>query len=234
MNELNLTFAFTAGILATVNPCGWAMLPSFVSYYLGSKDEFYEHKPLLERLSEGVTLGLLVTAGFLLVFSTFGIVISAGLRVIIQWMPIAGLVVGIGLVFLGIWLFRGKSIPFFSPSLEVDLQSRKPKSIFLFGVAYALVSLSCTLPIFLAVIGAGLTAAGPVASAIMLASYGTGMASVLIGVSLGEALFKGAVSRWFAKLLPYVHKFGAAMLVLAGAYLIWYQGRLINLFLAGF
>ncbi|MCW5886888.1 MAG: cytochrome c biogenesis protein CcdA [Anaerolineales bacterium] len=234
MDGLNLVFAFSAGVLATVNPCGWAMLPSFVSYYLGSKDKGYKQEPFSSRAMEGIVLGLLLTTGFLTVFGMFGIVISAGLRAVVQWMPVAGLLVGVGLVILGIWLYGGKSIPFLSPSLKVDLQSRNPKSIFLFGVAYALASLSCTLPIFLAVIGVGLTAAGPVAIGIMLASYGAGMATVLMGVSLGAVMFKGAVSRWFAKLLPYVHKFGAAMLVLAGSYLIWYQGRFIPLFLAGF
>ncbi|HRN51855.1 MAG TPA: cytochrome c biogenesis CcdA family protein [Anaerolineales bacterium] len=234
MNELNLAFAFTAGIFATVNPCGWAMLPSFVSYYLGSKDESYEHKPLLDRASEGIVLGLLLTGGFLTVFGTFGIVISAGLRAVVQWMPVASLIVGVGLVILGVWLYGGKSIPFPLPSLKVDLQSRTPKSIFLFGVAYGLASLSCTLPIFLAVIGAGLTVAGPLASGIMLASYGAGMATVLMGVSFGAVMFKGAVSRCFTMLLPYVHKFGAAMLILAGLYLIWYQGRYLPLIFSGF
>lgn len=233
MNELNLAFAFTAGIFATVNPCGWAMLPSFVSYYLGSKDQGYEQKPIPHRVLEGVLLGLIITAGFLTVFGTFGIIISAGLRAIIQWMPVAGLFVGVGLVILGIWLYRDKSFSVFSPSLKVDLQSRKPKSIFLFGVAYALASLSCTLPIFLAVVGAGLTMSGVGTSAIMLTSYGAGMATVLMAVSLGVVLFKGTISRWFTKLLPHVHKFSAIVLVVAGLYLIWYQGRYIPLILAG-
>ncbi|KAA3644018.1 MAG: cytochrome c biogenesis protein CcdA [Chloroflexi bacterium] len=233
MNELNLAFAFTAGLFATVNPCGWAMLPSFVSYYLGSKEEAYAEKPFSARLWEGIVLGLLVTAGFLAIFGTVGIAISAGLRFIIQWMPLAALVVGVTLVLLGLWLFSGKSLPFSLPTPDLNMNAHNPRSVFLFGVAYAIASLSCTLPIFLAVIGAGLTAAGPVASVAMLLTYGAGMAVVLMAVSLSAALFKDAVTQWFRKLLPYMHKFGAAMLIIAGIYLIWFQGRYIPLVLAG-
>lgn len=228
MNELNLAFAFSAGLVATVNPCGWAMLPSFVSYYLGSREEGFRQRPVLFRLREGLFLGLLVTTGFLVVFGGMGTVISLGLRAVIQWMPYAAIMVGAVLVFLGLWLFSGRSILVSLPSIDVNLSTRNPRSVFLFGAAYAFASLSCTLPIFLAVIGAGLAAAGASASLLMLLSYGSGMAVVLIAVSLSAALLKDTVASSFSKFLPYVHKFGAAMLVLAGSYLVWYQAQFLS------
>lgn len=233
MNELNLAFAFTAGFIATVNPCGWAMLPSFVSYYLGSKEEDYEQRPITSRIWEGFGLGLIVTAGFLSVFGITGYVISAGLRFIIQWMPLAGLLIGVSLVFLGIWLYTGKSLPFSLPTPNMNLNARNPKSVYLFGVAYAMASLSCTLPIFLAVVGAGLAASGTGTLIIMFAAYGAGMSVVLMAVSIGAVLLKGTIVQSFNRFLPHVHKFGASMLVIAGIYLIWYQGRYLPLILAG-
>jgi cytochrome c biogenesis protein CcdA len=234
MNELNLAFAFTAGMFATVNPCGWAMLPSFVSYYLGSREAGFEDRPLASRMREGLVLGLLVTAGFLAIFGTAGIVISAGLRAIVKWMPLASLLVGAGLVLLGLYLLAGKSLPLSLPIPQVDLHSRNPKSVLLFGVAYAFASLSCTLPVFLVVVSASLTAAGLAGSAAMFLSYAAGMAVVLMSVAVGAALLKGTVAEWFRGLLPYVHRIGAVLLVLAGAYLILYQGRYLPLILAGF
>jgi len=68
----------------------------------------------------------------------------------------------------------------------------------------------------------------------MLLSYAAGMATVLMSVALGAALLKSAVAQWFRKLLPYVHRLGAGLLVLAGLYLIWYQGRYLPLVFAGF
>ncbi len=230
MHGLNLAFAFTAGMLATVNPCGWAMLPAFVSYYLGSRQEGYEEKPFATRLWDGLLLGLLVTAGFLIIFGGAGIAISSGLRVIVQWVPFIALLVGVALTLLGVWLLAGKSLPFSLPALNVDLQSRNPKTAFLFGTAYALASLSCTLPVFLVVVGTSLTAADVASNAAMFFSYAAGMAVVLMAVSLSAALVKGAVTESLRGVLPYVHRIGAVMLILAGLYLIWYQGRNVFLF----
>ena len=229
MDGLNLTFAFTAGMLATVNPCGWAMLPSFVAYYLGSRQAGYDEQPLVTRLWDGLLLGLLVTAGFLVVFGGAGIAISSGLRAIVQWVPFVALLVGIALTFLGVWLLAGKSLPFSLPTLNVDLQSRNPKTAFLFGIAYALASLGCTLPVFLVVVGTSLTAAGVTGNTVMFFSYAAGMAVVLMAVSLSAALVKGAVTESLRGVLPYVHRIGAVMLILAGLYLIWYQGRYLPL-----
>ncbi len=233
MNELPLAFAFTAGLFATVNPCGWAMLPSFVSYYLGSREEGYEQRPLASRAVEGLYLGLLVTAGFLTIFGTAGIVISAGLRVIIKFMPFAALAVGVALVLLGAWLLAGKSLPVSLRVPQINVSARNPRSVFLFGMAYAFASLSCTLPIFLAVVGTSLATATAGGSLVMFGTYAAGMATVLMSVALSAALLKGTVSLWFRRLLPYVHRLGALLLVLAGLYLIWYQGRFLPLIIAG-
>lgn len=234
MNEINIAYAFTAGMLATINPCGWAMLPSFVSYYLGSGQEGYEQKPLAGRLFEGLFLGLLVTAGFLFIFGTAGIVITAGLRLIVKYMPFATIFVGVALVGIGLWLLAGKSLPFSLPALNLDLRAHNPKSVFLFGLAYGFASLSCTLPIFLAVVGASLTINGLFGRMVMFLGYTAGMGTVLISVALSAALLKEAIIERFQTLLPYTYRLGAFLLIVAGLYLIWFQGRYLPLILAGF
>lgn len=67
----------------------------------------------------------------------------------------------------------------------------------------------------------------------MFLSYTAGMAVVLMSIASGAALLKGIVVEWFRGGLPYVHRIGAILLVLAGAYLIWYQGRYLPLVAAG-
>jgi cytochrome c-type biogenesis protein len=234
MSGVNLALAFSAGMLATLNPCGWAMLPTFVSYYLGSREGDYEQRTFANRATEGLLLGLLVTGGFLTVFGIAGGIISAGLHLIVQYMPLAALITGIVLVLLGLWLLAGKSLPFSLPVPQVaNSRARNPKSAFVFGIGYAFASLSCTLPVFLAIVGASLTTSGFIASALMFSAYALGMATVLIGVALGTALLKGAVAQWFRKILPYVYRISAIMLILAGLYLIWYQSRYIPLIFNG-
>jgi cytochrome c-type biogenesis protein len=233
-DQLNLAFAFSAGMLATVNPCAWAMLPAFVSYYLGTEEEGYVLEPLSERALEGIKLGLLITAGFLLIFGGMALVISAGLRFIIKVMPVLAIIVGGLLALLGIWLLAGKSLPIRIPQPQIDVSARNNKSVFMYGLAYGFASLSCTLPIFLAVVGASLTISGMGGLTIMFAAYGAGMATVLMSVAIGTAMFKGIVLQWFRKILPYVHTIGAVMLIVAGIYLIWFQAQYLPYILAGF
>lgn len=161
------------------------------SYYLGSHDEGYEDRPMAARLREGLALGLLVTAGFLLVFGTAGIVISVGLRFVVRYLPLGAVVVGIGLVLLGLWLLAGKSLLISLPVPDVDVHIRSPKTVFLFGLAYGAASLSCSLPVFLVVVGTSLTVESVAGGAAMFSGYAAGMGSVLMTVSLGAALCRG-------------------------------------------
>ena len=231
---LPLAWAFSAGMLATVNPCGWAMLPSYGAYYLGSREAGYEQRPLILRGAEGFRLGLLMTAGFLAVFSVVGAIISLGLRVLIQAMPFLAILVGAGLVGLGLWLLFGGSLRLSIPTPKIQAQARNPKSVFLYGMAYGFASLSCTLPIFMVVIGSSLATGTPGEAAVMFGSFGAGMALVLMAVVISIALVKGAIVEQVQAVLPYVHRFGAALLVFAGAYLIWYQARYLPFFLSTF
>lgn len=231
MNELNFFFAFSAGALATFNPCAWAMLPTFVSFYLGSREADYDQRSFAARATEGLTLGLLVTGGFLLVFGVAAIILSIGLRFIVRYLPLGALVTGIALVILGFWLLAGKPFPFSVSLPQINTsRTRNPKSAFMFGVGYALASLSCTLPVFMSIVGATLTISGFLSGAIMFGGYAFGMAVVLISIAISTALLKGAIAQWFRKLLPYVYRVSAVMLIFAGLYLIWYQGRNVFLF----
>jgi cytochrome c biogenesis protein CcdA len=95
-------------------------------------------------------------------------------------------------------------------------------NVFLFGIAYAVGSLSCTLPIFLLVAGSALGGGSLAGSLGQFVSFGLGMGSVLIAVTIGAVFFRDAVGRSLRHLLPHVHRFSALFLVGAGAYLVYY------------
>lgn len=88
-------------------------------------------------------------------------------------------------------------------------------------------------PVFLAIVGASLTASGFIAGLLMFSAYALGMATVLMSVAIGTALLKCAIVQWFRKFLPYVYRISAIMLILTGLYLIWYQSRYIPLIFSG-
>lgn len=222
METLNFAFAFSAGALATFNPCAWAMLPTFVSFYLGSREAEYEQRSFAARAAEGLTLGLLVTGGFLLVFSIASVILSIGLRFIVRYLPFGSLITGIALIILGFWLLAGKPFPFSIALPQINAtRARNPKSAFMFGVGYALASLSCTLPVFMSIVGASLTVSGALSGAIMFGGYAFGMAAVLMSVAVGTALLKGAIAQWYRRFLPHIYRISAVMLIVAGVYLVW-------------
>ena len=151
MIEIPLVFAFSAGFAAAFNPCGVAMFPAYVGYQLGTVET--TRNPVRSALT-GLLMGLSATAGFVVVFGAVGLVLAAGGRVIGQFLPFVGLGVGIVIAGTGVWLLvSGRKIAIMSAS-RVNLgQGKGLRSVFMFGIAYAIASLSCALPLFLVAVG---------------------------------------------------------------------------------
>ena len=82
--------------------------------------------------------------------------------------------------------------------------------------------MSCTLPVFLAVVGSALARSGFVAGALQFVLYALGMGVVMCALTLGVALFKQGTVRWARAVLPYVQPLSAVLLLVAGAYIIYY------------
>ena len=221
--DVPLVFAFSAGMLASINPCGFAMLPAFVSYFVGTDDGALAASPPLARLKQALAVAGAITTGFLLVFGIVGGVVSLGARSIIQAVPWASLLIGIGLASLGAAMLLGKTWRVKFPNPVPSVQGHGFRPMLLYGVSYAVASLSCTLPIFLVVVAGSLAASAPLASFGLFVAYGLGMGTVLLAVTIGATLFRGVVAAWLRPALPYVERLSAAFLVVAGLYLVSYQ-----------
>ncbi|HSH78141.1 MAG TPA: cytochrome c biogenesis protein CcdA [Herpetosiphonaceae bacterium] len=221
MTSLPFFYAFMAGMLATVNPCGFAMLPAYVSYYLGAKEPEFGERPVLQRLARSLVLGLAITAGFVLLFGAVGLVISAGGRALIRLVPWAAAGIGLVLILIGIALLFERRLHV--PTVNIGV-ARTPgwRGIFLFGIGYAIASLSCTLPIFLVIVGSTLTTMGVLGGLVMFLGYALGMGTVLTAITIGTGLLKGAVTRGLRQVVPYVERLSAVMLILAGGYILYY------------
>ena len=224
MIEVPIVFSFFAGQAAAFNPCGAAMFPAYVGYQLGTVQA--ERSPIRSAI-HGVMLGLSATAGFIVVFGVVGLVLAAGGRAVGQFLPFVGLGIGILITATGLWLLvSGRKIAIMAAS-RVNLgQGRGLRNVFLFGIAYAIASLSCALPLFLVAVGivAGqsLSAGGVAETVIGSAVYGLGMGVVMVIATLGIVFFKDAVSRWIRVVMRYVEPAGKLAMVGGGAYLIYY------------
>jgi cytochrome c biogenesis protein CcdA len=217
---LPVGFAFAAGMVASVNPCGVLLLPSYIIFQLRPQEG---HPSALQRAMRGLLVATVVTAGFVLVFALVGTVIAAGGQWLVRAFPYIGLLLGVAMVALGVWILAtDTTISILVTSRIAVERKRTLGNAFLFGLAYALGSLSCTLPIFLAVVGTSLAGAGTLASLGQFFGYALGMGVIIFAVTLGAALFRRALGRWLRLVTPYVHYVSAMFAIGAGAYLIYY------------
>lgn len=225
---IKLGFAFAVGAASAVNPCGFAMLPAYLGLYVsgGNRDE--ERNQPLRLVSRAVMVGLSVSLGFVALFGAVGLILASGSQaVVVSALPWVGLAVGVLLVGAGAYMATGGKI---YTSLAQRAASRigDPSQLnisgyVLFGVSYGLASLSCTLPLFLAVLGVGAgLSSGFLDTLGQFLLYAAGMGSVIMALTLGMAVARTVLLRWMRAALPYVGVVGAWLMIVAGTYIVFY------------
>jgi cytochrome c-type biogenesis protein len=241
-----LGLAFGAGVLSTLNPCGFALLPAYVSYAVKQQVSAASAKPPSgwQHLLRGGLLGLPLAAGFLLVFLVADGALALGGRLLVHLFPWLAILVGAGLVLLGGWtLFAGRApeIPGLG-ALATKLGTSRPggdatsetlaqappralRAAWIFGVGYGLSSLGCTLPVFLLVVGTTITAGDVGSAALVLASYAAGMTLVLLAVALAATELSDLLRSAVFPLLRWVLPLASLCLIAAGLYIVVYQLR---------
>jgi len=223
-SALPFGFAFAAGLVSAVNPCGFAMLPAYLGLYLGQQ-EGERRQSFFGRLGRALAVGGAVTAGFVVLFGVAGVIITGGASPVVDAIPWIGLTIGVLLVIAGAWLLKGKVYLGFAAraaSRMGDPKQLGPRGYFFFGLSYGTASLSCTLPIFLAVIGTSL-AVGQLGTQIgQFVLFALGMGLVIMLLTIAMALFKGAMAGALRKALPYVQPLSTGFMILAGMYVVYY------------
>ncbi len=211
-----LFLAFTAGMVATLNPCGFAMLPAYVSMFLTGSGQ--GDTP---GVAQGLRIGGWVTAGFIATFSLVGIVTSIISQQILDLVPWAAMIIGAALVVGGVGVLFGLKLKV----RTIDIQFAKkstPRSMALFGGAYAVASISCTLPVFLAITTQAFATDSVLSGTAIIGSYGLGMGVVLIAIAVGLASSRDYVLNRFQSLMPKVERFGGWLMIAAGLYIVYY------------
>ena len=74
MNAVPVSVALAAGGLAVINPCGFPLLPAFLSFYLGADEHELPRAPT--RILQGLLVGALVSIGFLGLFALASLPVS--------------------------------------------------------------------------------------------------------------------------------------------------------------
>ena len=217
-----LSSAFAVGLVAAFNPCGFAMLPAYLSYFVSLESS--EEANIGRNIFRGLVVGLTLTVGFVLFFGTVGLltstIVSQGaIQSRLSW---ATFVIGILMVPLGIAMLFGYEPKLLVPRLNKGGTSRQLPSIFLFGVSFAVVSLGCTAPLFFATVVGSFESRNLWEGTLVFLAYAGGMSLIVMILTLATALGRNEIATSMRKVLPYVSKISGGFLVLAGGFLILY------------
>lgn len=232
-------FAFGAGMLAAVNPCGFVMLPAYLTLYLGdeSEDQRGGIRGVAGRSARAVYISLTMGLGFVVLFGAAGLVVGLSQEAVRVALPWIGFVMGFLITGLGAYVLAGGKL---YTGLAQRMADRvgdpgvaSLQGYFLFGISYALASLSCTLPLFLSVITSSFSRGGIVNGTLQFVSYAAGMTFLILAITIAIAIAKSALVNHLRRIMPYLNAISATVLIIVGAYLVFYwltEGDLIATF----
>lgn len=222
MIDVDLAFPLSAGVVAAFNPCGFAMLPAYLSYFLGV--ETGEERSSATSAARGLAVGLTLSAGFVFLFGLVGLLTGTVLAegFIERRLGYATFTFGVLMVPLGVAMLLG-----FEPKLRLPRMSRGTGgrglgSVFAFGVSYAVVSISCTAPIFFGAVVGSFGRVGLLNGLATFVAYAVGMSLVVMTLTIGIAMARASVAQNMRRVLPFVNRVAGGILVVAGVFLAAY------------
>ena len=217
--EGNFAYSFVLGVLAAVNPCGFVLLPTYLLFFLGTREE--PNLGTSERLGRALKVSAGVSIGFLGVFFVIGVIS----RLFTQWIELnakyAALVVGVVLVGGGARMLTGWTPKFATP--EIGGTSEKTfRATVVYGVAYAVASIGCTIGFLTTAIFGSIAINGFVSGVISILLYGIGMAMLVAALTVSLAFAKTGIVTVIKNRLGVIQRLAALLVTLTGLYLVLY------------
>jgi cytochrome c-type biogenesis protein len=220
MDSQAIAFAMAAGLVAALNPCGFALLPGYLALVVAGEGTAPPSR--IAAVGRALAATAMMAAGFLVVFGSFALILAPFTAVIQQYLPIFTIVIGAALLLLGAWMLTGRELTVLLPKTRSGAPTARLGSMFGYGVAYAVASLSCTIGPFLAVTGSTFRTGSILDGIVAYLAYALGMA-LLVGVlATAIALAAAPVTTWLRGATSYLTRIGGALLVAAGAYVAYY------------
>ncbi|WP_204251468.1 cytochrome c biogenesis CcdA family protein [Mycobacteroides abscessus] len=222
------SLAFAAGLIAALNPCGFALLPVYLALVVrGPGAEIGKS----QALARAVIATVVMAGGFVAVFTVFGLLTVSVASVIQRYLPFVTVVFGIGLVILGLWLLAGRDIIALMPKvLDANAPTTRLGSMFGYGVGYAVASLSCTIGPFLAVTSTTFESGSLFDGVMVYLAYASGITLVVGTLAASTALASTMLLKAMRRALPYLNRVSGAILIVVGAYVGYYGSYEVRLF----
>ena len=219
MVDAPLGLALAAGMLAAVNPCGFALLPAYLAFLISGDGQPGRGAAVRRALAASAAM----TAGFAAVFGVFGLLIAPAAGQIQRHLPWVTIGIGLALVGLGGCLLAGRSLPGLRllPATGPAV-TRTVVSMATFGAAYAVASLSCTIGPFLAIVVTSFRARSVAAGVGLFLAYAVGMGLTVAAAALTVALAQSSLITRLRRAAPLISQLGGLLLLVAGGYVAYY------------
>ena len=203
---------FSAGVLTFFSPCAAGLFPAYLGYLIGLRSK--------GAISSGLLAGLLAGLGSSITFLILGFLSSIFISEIMNVWSILEPILGGALILFGILLISPIefTLPFKLPS------PRAGGSFFfgsiLYGVLYALASLSCSFPVFMLVVFTSAGESGLAGILLSFSIYSLGLILPMMAVSFLTVYSRNLIGRIFKNIFPWLEKVSGILLIIAGIYLI--------------
>lgn len=222
-----LGLALGAGLVAALNPCGFAFLPGYLALVIAGGGGQRSRPAALARAGLATTA---MAAGFVTVFGVFGLAISPLIASAQRYLPFGTVLIGVLLIGLGGWLLSGRDVTVMLPTPSGGTPGAGLGSMYGYGVGYALASLSCTIAPFLAAVSTTFQQGAWLTGVLAFVCYALGMA-VTVGVAAVAVALAGASAAGALRaVLPYINRIVGALVLVTGLYVTYYGYYEIRLF----
>lgn len=214
---MNVGLSFLRGMIATVNPCGFVLLPTYLMYFLGVESTRRDSERATVR--RALLVGGAVSAGFMVVFVVIGAVTTWTTGWVLANAKYVTGVAGVAFVLLGVAMLFGFRVRTATPRLTAGGRDTTVRSMFVYGVVYATVSLSCTLVLFAPLLfERGSIGAGVVNGA----AFALGMGLLVTALTVALAVANHALLRVLRVAMQHMQVLAGAFVLLSGVYLLYY------------
>ena len=217
--EGNFAYSFILGVLAAVNPCGFVLLPTYLIFFLGTREE--TELTTSERMRRALVVSSGISIGFLAIFLVIGVIS----RLFTQWIELnakyASLAIGIVLVIGGARMLTGWTPKFALPQIG-GVQTKTFRATVTYGVAYAVASIGCTIGFLTTAVFGSIALHGFISGVFSILLYGLGMAMLVTALTVSLAFAKTGIVTMIKNRLHIVQRLGAIFVTITGIYLVLY------------
>jgi cytochrome c-type biogenesis protein len=156
------------------------------------------------------------------VFVTIGLLSEYVTRWIEENAKYFTLVIAIVFIAVGVVMLTGRKLPITTPRLQFDRTGRSVGTMAVYGVAYAVSSISCTLPLFVTTMVGNGRRDGFGSGVAHVVAYGAGMALIVTALTVALAVANTSVLGALRRGSQHVDRVAAVLVLLSGLYLVYY------------